>query len=75
MALTRSFKELVRRNVAADPAFGEALLREGIDTTLTGDEMVEIGVDFWHTVAASMPDCSKVKAEHLRAIELRQEWD
>ncbi len=37
MALTRSFKELVQRHVAADPAFGEALLREGIDTMLTGD--------------------------------------
>src|SRR5258708_24085681 len=35
--LTRSFKELVQRNVADDPAFGEALLREGIDTMLTGD--------------------------------------
>jgi DNA-binding phage protein len=30
-------QELVQRNVAADPAFGEALLREGIDTMLTGD--------------------------------------
>jgi hypothetical protein len=37
MALTRSFKELVQRNVAADPAYGEALLREGIDTMLAGD--------------------------------------
>src|ERR1700687_4412246 len=37
MALTRSFKELVQRNVAADPAFGAALLREGVDTMLTGD--------------------------------------
>jgi hypothetical protein len=36
MALTGSFKELVERNVAADPAFGKALLREGIDTMLTG---------------------------------------
>ncbi len=35
--MTRSFKELVQRNVAADPAFGEALLREGIDTMLAGD--------------------------------------
>jgi DNA-binding phage protein len=35
--MARSFKELVQRNVAADPAFGEALLREGIDTMLTGD--------------------------------------
>ncbi len=33
MALTRSFKELV----ASDPAFGVALLREGVDTMLTGD--------------------------------------
>jgi DNA-binding phage protein len=37
MALTRSFKELVQRRVASDTAFGEALLREGIDTMLTGD--------------------------------------
>ncbi len=37
MALTRSFKELVQRNVVEDPAFGQALLREGIDTMLTGD--------------------------------------
>ena len=37
MALTRSFKELVQRRVASDAAFGEALLREGIDTMLSGD--------------------------------------
>jgi DNA-binding phage protein len=37
MALTRDFKELVQRHVAADPAFGEALLRVGVDTMLTGD--------------------------------------
>lgn len=37
MALTRSFKELVQRRAAQEPAFGEALLREGIDTMLTGD--------------------------------------
>jgi hypothetical protein len=37
MAMTRSFKELVQRHVAADAAFGEALLREGIDTMLAGD--------------------------------------
>lgn len=37
MALTRSFRNLVQRHVADDPAFGEALLREGIDTMLTGD--------------------------------------
>lgn len=39
----------------------------------TVNEMVEIGVDFWNTVAVSIPDWSKVKGEHLRAIELRQE--
>lgn len=37
MALTRSFKDLVQARIARDPAFGEALLREGIDTMLTGD--------------------------------------
>jgi DNA-binding phage protein len=37
MALTRSFKELVQSHVAEDAAFGEALLREGIDTMLAGD--------------------------------------
>ena len=41
MALTRDFKELVQRRVAVDPAFGTALLREGIDTMLAGD--VETG--------------------------------
>jgi hypothetical protein len=37
VALTRSFKELVQRRVVGDPAFGEALLREGIETMLSGD--------------------------------------
>jgi DNA-binding phage protein len=37
MALTRSFKDLVRRHVAADPDYAAALLREGIDTMLAGD--------------------------------------
>ena len=37
MALTKSFKELVQRRVAADPEFAAALLREGIDIMLTGD--------------------------------------
>ena len=37
MAVTRSFKELVQRRVAEDPAYAEALLREGIDTMLAGD--------------------------------------
>ena len=37
MAKTRSFKELVQRQIARDKAFAEALLREGIDTMLAGD--------------------------------------
>ncbi len=37
LALTRSFKELVQARVASDPAFGEALLREGVDVMLSGD--------------------------------------
>ena len=37
MTLTWSFKELVQKRAAGDPAFGEAMLREGIDTLLTGD--------------------------------------
>jgi DNA-binding phage protein len=41
MARTRSFKELVQTHVAADPAFAEALLREGIEAMLSGD--VETG--------------------------------
>ena len=41
MALTKSFNELVQHRVTDDPEFAEALLREGIDTMLTGD--VETG--------------------------------
>jgi len=37
MALTRSFKELVQRHIATDPAFAEALLLEGVETMLCGD--------------------------------------
>ena len=37
MTVTRDFKELVQKRVAHDPAFADALLREGIDTMLTGD--------------------------------------
>jgi len=37
MALTRKFKETVQARVLADPAFREALLREGIETMLAGE--------------------------------------
>jgi hypothetical protein len=35
--VAQNFGELVQRHVSADPAFGEMLLCEGIDTMLTGD--------------------------------------
>jgi hypothetical protein len=41
MSSTQRFRKLVQQHVAADAAFGEALLREGIDTMLAGD--VDIG--------------------------------
>jgi DNA-binding phage protein len=37
MARTKSFKQLVQHHVATDPAFADALLREGIETMLGGD--------------------------------------
>lgn len=37
MAKTKSFRELVERNVKSDPKFAAALLREGIDAMLSGD--------------------------------------
>ena len=41
MALTRSFKELVQKRIELDPAFGQALLREGIELMLAGD--IDVG--------------------------------
>jgi hypothetical protein len=37
MAKTKSFRDLVERRVKDDPKFAEALLREGMDTMLSGD--------------------------------------
>ncbi|WP_374667997.1 transcriptional regulator [Ramlibacter sp.] len=37
MALTRNFKETVLARVQADPKFRDALLKEGIETLLSGD--------------------------------------
>ena len=37
MALTRDFKETIRARVASDPKFRRELLREGIESMLTGD--------------------------------------
>jgi len=41
MTLTRNFKALVQKRIAAEPDFGTLLLQEGIDTMLAGD--VETG--------------------------------
>ena len=41
MALTRSFKETVQKRVMADKKFRKALLREAVETMLSGD--VETG--------------------------------
>ena len=37
MALTRDFKETIRARVERDPKFRKELLREGIESMLTGD--------------------------------------
>ncbi len=37
MALTRDFKETVQARVERDPAFREALLKEGVECLLSGD--------------------------------------
>ncbi len=37
MAVTKSFRDLVQSRVEQDPDFSAALLREGVDTLLTGD--------------------------------------
>ena len=37
MASTRSFKNLVQHQLAEDPAFAAALLREAVDCLLAGD--------------------------------------
>ena len=37
MATSKSFKDLVQRRVAEDADFADALLREAVDTLLSGD--------------------------------------
>ena len=37
MALTRDFKQTILARVQADPKFRDALLKEGIETLLSGD--------------------------------------
>lgn len=45
----------------------------GGDGELPVSQLVQIGTEFWTAVAAAMPDWRRVKNEHLRAIDLRQE--
>lgn len=37
MALTKDYKETIRKRVQRDPAFREALLKEAIESLLSGD--------------------------------------
>jgi hypothetical protein len=37
MALTRDFKKTVQDRIAKDPAYRDALLREGVECILSGD--------------------------------------
>ncbi|MGD0302591.1 MAG: hypothetical protein ABSE86_36435 [Bryobacteraceae bacterium] len=37
MALTRDFRRTIRARVARDPRFRKELLREGVESLLTGD--------------------------------------
>jgi DNA sulfur modification protein DndB len=43
------------------------------DDEISINELVVRGTEFWTAVGESIPDWGKVKAEHLRAMELRQE--
>ena len=43
------------------------------DAETSVPSLVQIGREFWQAVSGAMPDWQKVKAEHLRAVELRQE--
>ena len=47
MTLTRSFKELVEKQAAADPAFAEALQREGINAITPAREALLAFAKAW----------------------------
>lgn len=55
----------------ANSEFFRARTEEEDETSI--NEMVATGTDFWDAVAAAMPDWRRVKAEHARAMDLRQE--
>ncbi|MDD9982305.1 MAG: DNA sulfur modification protein DndB [Gammaproteobacteria bacterium] len=43
------------------------------DEETSVSSLVQIGREFWQAVSDAMPDWRKVKSEHMRAVELRQE--
>ena len=66
MALTKDFKETIKKRMERDPVFREELLKEGIDCLLTGDVdtgkailrdyiNATIGFDALGTVTAKSP--------------------
>ncbi len=68
MARTKSFKALVRRHVKHDKKFAEALLREGVDATLSGD--VDTGKTILRDYIKAMAGSSYVAGqEELAAID------
>ena len=66
MARTKSFKELVQGHVRNDKKFAEALLREAVDTFLSGD--VETGKTIlrsaegrWRSSATIFPHTPRIQ--------------
>ena len=43
------------------------------DDEATVNELVRVSSEFWETVSKAVPDWQKVKNQHMRAVELRQE--
>jgi hypothetical protein len=66
--LTRSFKELVQKRVASDPAFGEALLREDIDS------MPRVAIRKRVTSSASSAICRNRPASSSTSGRGQAEW-
>ena len=60
-ALYDATQELFRANDVLD------------DDEMSVPMLIQMGKQFWQAVSDSMPDWKKVKDEHLRAVELRQE--
>jgi hypothetical protein len=70
MPLTGSFKELVQRHVADDPAYADALLCEGIDTMLAGAHLLPRRVDFEMLLELGLDDM--VVGHHVDSAHVRR---